>query len=136
MAITVTKTLTAAETSASALPPIYHFTLDATYTDTTSAWVKIQGLPPNKVMRLLRYDVVTSVNNQVGFYNNDTTASQATEIHKAGSLTTRNQAPSVSGALLDSGMWFRSDSNGCIYCQPSLASGGDISRLEGFISVQ
>ena len=135
MAITVTKTLTAVEqVELPTLRVTYSFTLDASYAETTSGWVKLSGLPANKALVIRRYDLTSSVNNQVGFYNNDTTADTTTEIDKAGSAGTYNKAPTVSGAKLDSGILFRTDANGCLYCQPNLASSGNITRLDVFIT--
>jgi hypothetical protein len=135
VAITVTKTLTATEQmDLSNLRVTYSFTLDAVYAETTSGWIKLSGLPASKTLVMRRYDMTSSVNNQVAFYNNDTTADTTTEIDKAGSATTYNKAPVVSGAKLDSGILFRTDANGCLYCAPNLASSGNITRLDVFIT--
>lgn len=111
----------------------YSFSTTVTGGD-ANTFLKIQGLPASAIMRLLRVDVVSSVNNQAGFYFG-TTADQTDEIHKAGSASTRTQAPAVSGALLDSGMWFVSSSDGCIYCAPNLSGAGNVTRLTGVIEV-
>jgi hypothetical protein len=130
---TVTKTLTATRYIQGGRD-VLTVGLAATYAETTSGFVKIQGLDPSKVYRMLRWDVYsTSHNNQAGFYDDATTQDSSTEITKAASAAGYTRGPFVSNTLSASGICFQPDSSGCIYCVPNLADASDIARLDLFL---